>query len=360
MSEVSQSYIKGRKFSMVGNDETRDLDHFIGVGAVAHFEKRLAEFYDAKHAVCMASATTALFSLGLALELRDADFITSPLSFGGSVAPWLLLGNRAMYADVDPVTLTIDPARVEKHLVTCDTRAILAVDLYGYPSYTEGLRRIASDLGLWYIADAAQAFGATRGGKPASYLADAVVLSFNSQKALAAGEGGCIITNNTDLYERLVWHSQHPLRQKRELGVGIYNEFSFNGRIHPAAAVSGLAVFERALEQVAEYQDLCLEALAALERERLVEPERLSDLDIRPSFFAVTVRPTSDAIDCVRCLSGHGIEASTHRYLSSVLYKNPVYLRQFGNQHYLGKPCAVAEEAISRITLSSLRRTRGL
>lgn len=358
MSKVSPDYIIGGKFSMLGNDRRHDLDHFTGGGAVAELEKKLADFYGMKHAICTASATTALFSLGLALELRDADFITPPLNFGGSITPWLLLGNRPIFADVDPVTLTLDPSHVEEQLITNKTRAILAVDLYGYPSDTESLRRAANEFGLWYIADAAQAFGAKRGGKLVSYMADAVVLSFNSQKSLAAGEGGCIITDNADLYERLVWYSQHPLRQKRELGVGIYNEFSFNTRIHPAAAVSALASFDGALLRVAEYQELCLDALAALEREHLIEPARLSDSAIRPSFFALTTRPTSDALGCVRYLYDHGIEASTHRYLSSVLYKNPVYLHQFGKQHHLENACKVAEEAITRMTLSSLRRAR--
>lgn len=78
-------------------------------------------------------------------------------------------------------------------------------------------------------------------------MADAVVLSFNSQKGLPAGEGGCVLTDNTDLYEQLLWWSQHPLRQKRELGFDIYNEFSFNSRMHPAAAASALRSFDLAL-----------------------------------------------------------------------------------------------------------------
>lgn len=343
---------------MLWDGQSVDLDHFTGVGAVAALEKRLAEFYGLKHAICMASATSALFSIGLALGLQGADFLTSPLNFGGSITPWLLLGNRPIFADVDRVTLTLDPFHVEQCLVTRKTRAILAVDLHGYPSDTVGLRRVAEDLGLWYIADAAQAFGATRGGLPASYMADAVVLSFNSQKSLPAGEGGCIITDNTDLYERLIWCSQHPLRQKRELGLCIHNEFSFNSRIHPAAAVSALATFDRALQLVTEYQDLCFEALTMLESERLIESAGLSNSEIRPSFFAVTANPTGEMDHCVDCLYHHGIEASTHDYLSSVLYKNPVYLQQFGKQHQHKNRCTAAEEAVTRMTLSSLRRTR--
>ncbi|HAB17539.1 MAG TPA: DegT/DnrJ/EryC1/StrS family aminotransferase, partial [Pyrinomonadaceae bacterium] len=126
MSETIDGYIGGGKFAMLGDARSRDLDHFMGVGAVSELESRLAGFYGVKHAICMASATSALFSLALALDLRGADFITSPLNFGGSITPWLLLGNRPIFADVDRVTLTLDPSNVEEHLVTRKTRAILA------------------------------------------------------------------------------------------------------------------------------------------------------------------------------------------------------------------------------------------
>lgn len=341
---------------MLGDDGRHGLDHFAGLGAVAELEKRLAAFYGVKHAVCMSSATTALFSIGLALNLRSADFITSPLNFGGSITPWLLLGNRSIFSDVDTDTLTLDPSCIGEHLVTPKTRAILAVDLFGYPSDTAGLRRIADDLGLWYIADAAQAFGANRNGNPASCMADAVVLSFNAQKGLAAGEGGCVLTNNADLYEQLLWWSQHPLRQKRELGLDIYNEFSFNSRMHPAAAVLALRSFDLALERVADHQELCFEAIAILEDADLIDPTCLSALEIRPSFFVLAARSKHDVQECVNCLLDHDIEAAAAGCLCSVLYKNPVYLRQFKRRHQ--RQCFVAEDAATRMTLSSLRRVR--
>ena len=359
MSKAMVGYITGQKFSMLG-DSGVEFDQFTGLGAIAELEKRLAEFYGMEHALCTSSATTALFAIALALELRSADFITSPLNFGGSLTPWLLLGNRAIFADVDPDTLTIDPNRLKADLITSRTRAVLAVDLHGYPSDTAGLRRVADDLGLWYVADAAQAFGARRNGDPASCLADAVVLSFNSQKGLAAGEGGCVLTNNADLYEQVLWWSQHPLRHKRELGVRIYNEFSFNCRIHPAAAASALRSFDLALERIADYQELCFDALARLEAADLIYPTCLSALKITPSFFSVAARPTSSVEDCMRCLVDDDIEATVTNSLSSVLYKNPVYLRQFRDRRHAASVCPVAEEGINRMTLSSLRRIRSI
>ncbi len=345
---------------MLGDDVQHELDHFTGLGAVRMLEKRLAEHYRMKHAVCMSSATAALFAIGLALDLRRADFITSPLNFGGSLTPWLLLDNRAIFSDVDPDTLTLDASRIGGHRVTRETKAILAVDLFGYPSDSEGLRRVANDLGLWYIADAAQAFGASRNGHPASSMADAVVLSFNAQKGLAAGEGGCVLTNNTDIYEQLLWWSQHPLRQKRELGFDIYNEFSFNARMHPAAATLALRSFDLALERVADYRKLCFDAIGLLEGADLIDPTCLLARKISPSFFALAARPKLDAPERMHCLLDHGIEVATTSYLSSVIYKNPVYLRQFGRRHHALSRCAVAEQAITRTTLSSLRRIRSI
>lgn len=360
MSKAVAGYITGQKFSMLADDARHNLDHFVGVGAVAELEHRLAAFYGMKHAICMASATAALFSLGLALDLREADFITSPLNFGGSITPWLLLGNRAIFTDVDTDTLTLDPSCIKEHLVTPKTRAIFAVDLYGYPSDTAGLRRVADDLGLWYIADAAQAFGARRDGAPASCMADAVVLSFNSQKSLAAGEGGCVLTNNTDLYEQLLWWSQHPLRQKRELGFDIYNEFSFNSRIHPAAAVAALGSFDRALERVADHQELCFEAIRILENADLIDPTCLAALGVKPSFFALVTHPKRHPQQCMDRLLDHDIEVAAANCISSVLYKNPLYLRQFAGRRQAPYRCTGAEDAAARTTLLSLRRIQSI
>ncbi len=125
-----------------------------------------------------------------------------------------MCGNRPRFADVEPGTLTLSGGTVRGHL-TKNVRAILAVDADGVPCDMTSLRRIADEAGVWLVIDAAQSLGARIGEGRASRLADAVVVSFTSRKSVCAGEGGAVLTANRELYERLVWWTQHPFRQRR-------------------------------------------------------------------------------------------------------------------------------------------------
>src|SRR5436190_7634341 len=80
-------------------------------------------------------------------------------TYGASLSGWLLLGNRPVFADIEADTLLLDPGSVRTQ-ITPRTRAILAVDIFGVPSDSAALRRIADEHGLWYVAHAAQSLGA--------------------------------------------------------------------------------------------------------------------------------------------------------------------------------------------------------
>src|SRR5690242_3914128 len=84
-----------------GSDNVSRM-HLSGTGAVAELEERLRTHYGMRHAVCVSSATSGLLGLALALDLRQIEFVTTPYTYGASLASWLLLGNRPLFADVDP------------------------------------------------------------------------------------------------------------------------------------------------------------------------------------------------------------------------------------------------------------------
>ncbi|HSK70191.1 MAG TPA: DegT/DnrJ/EryC1/StrS family aminotransferase [Pyrinomonadaceae bacterium] len=254
-----------------------------GSGAVAELENKIASYYRMKHALCVSNATTGLLGLALTLGLKDSEFITSPYTYGGTVSSWLMLNNSIIFADIEPRTATLNPGEIPQ-IITAKTKAVLAADILGNPSDTKTIRKIADDFGLWYIADAAQSFGAQRDGCPASHLADALVISFTNGKTLFAGEGGAIVTDNSDLYEKLLWHTQHPFRQKRELGLDISNEFSFNGRINPMAAIWANANFEKALKRLKNYQKKCSEVIECLDKSGLTVTADFKAERILPSF----------------------------------------------------------------------------
>lgn len=127
---------------------------------------------------------------------------------------------------------------------------MIDVDIHGNPADCGALRRVADEFDLWLVLDGAQSFGATQRGMPTGADADAIVVSFSWGKPLAAGEGGAVMTRDLSQHQRMVWHTQHPLRHARDIGLGVMNEFAINGRIHPAAAVTADTHFEAALAAV--------------------------------------------------------------------------------------------------------------
>src|SRR5689334_20747949 len=112
----------------------QDLDcQLDGTGAVAALEGKLRDLYQMRFALCVSSATMGLLSIALALDLRNAQFVSTPYTYGGSLAGWLLLGNRPKFADIEPLTLGLDPIATQR-AITPKTRAILASDVFGIPS----------------------------------------------------------------------------------------------------------------------------------------------------------------------------------------------------------------------------------
>lgn len=105
--------------------------------------------------------------------------------------------------------------------LTPGTKAVLSVDYNGTPADSKTIKDFCSTNNLIYISDSAQSFGAFRDNKPGGYFADYIVLSFGPGKSLFGGEGGAILTDDENIYEKIIWLTQHPLRQKKTFG-GIF------------------------------------------------------------------------------------------------------------------------------------------
>ena len=173
----------------------------------AEFGRAWAEFCGCKHGLMVAHGTDAL-RLGLAVVLEQDGFeyggevIVPNFSFIASAIAPLEQRLGVVFVDVDPDTLLIDPAQVEAAIVPGRTRAILPVHLFGQPADMTSLRAIASRHGLRIVEDAAQAHGAAWGDRPVGSWGDVGAFSFQSTKNLSCGEGGALVTNDTELYER--------------------------------------------------------------------------------------------------------------------------------------------------------------
>jgi len=307
-----------------------DTPQLSGAGPVASLEAKLREYYGKRYALCVSNATTGLLILGLALELRNSHFLTTPITWGGSLAGWLILGNHPRFGDVDPMTLTLDSKSLHR-IIAPSTRAILAVDIDGNPSDDRSLREFADQHHLWYIADAAQSLGARREGRPASSMAHALVVSFTAGKTIDAGEGGAIMTDDEEIFGRLVWFGQHPLRQHRE--IGIENQFALNARIHPTAAVLADRGFLASLQRLRTRQKWYLKLAEALNEMGLTETLDFAEGGIEPAFarFTAAWRGRPNELELRSYLAERHWKAELLSGGVSLLVNQPAFEAEYGS-----------------------------
>jgi len=158
---------------------------------VAEFEAELARACETRHAVAVSSGTAALHLAVLALGLQPGDEVLVPAyTFPATANVVALSGLVPVLVDVDPVTMNLDPARIE---VGPRTRAILAVHLFGRPARLEELPELP------LLEDAAGALGARRRGRACGSLGLAACLSFHPRKIVTTGDGGAVTTDDEQL-----------------------------------------------------------------------------------------------------------------------------------------------------------------
>jgi dTDP-4-amino-4,6-dideoxygalactose transaminase len=167
---------------------------------VEAFEASFASYCGTRHAVAVSTGTAALHMALLAAGIGPGDeVVTTPMTFVATVAAIQLTGARAVLADIEPGTRTLDPAAVAR-VLNARTRAILPVHLHGGMADMTALLELADANGLVVIEDAAQAHGAEHGGRRAGSLGDIGCFSFYPGKNLGAcGEGGAVVTDSNDL-----------------------------------------------------------------------------------------------------------------------------------------------------------------
>jgi dTDP-4-amino-4,6-dideoxygalactose transaminase len=171
---------------------------------VAEFEEKFAKFTDAQYGIATSSGTTALFTVYLALGLKQGDEVIVPShTFIATATPFLFLGAKPVFADIEPDTYTIDPADV-KRKITTKTKAIVPVHIYGHPANIQPILEEAKKHNIAVIEDACQAHGATYQNANVGDIGDAAVFSyFPSKNMTVAGDGGMVVTNDTELANKM-------------------------------------------------------------------------------------------------------------------------------------------------------------
>lgn len=178
---------------------------------VKAFEETLADYCDAQYAVVCSNGTAALHCACIAAGFGPGDeVITTPLTFAASANCILYCGAKVVFADVEMDTYNISPESIREK-ITPNTKGIIAVDFTGQPVKHKEIRQICDEYGLIFIEDAAHAIGSLYNGKKVGSLADMTCFSFHPVKTITGGEGGAILTNNNDLYQKLNLAHNHGI-----------------------------------------------------------------------------------------------------------------------------------------------------
>jgi len=210
---------------------------------LVEFETKMAEFVGVKYAIAVNSGTSALHLIIRALGIKDDDeVITTPFSFISSANCILFERARPVFADIDPLTLNIDVNRIEER-ITGKTKAILVVDIFGYPADWDRLEQIAKEHNLKLVEDSCEALGAEYKGRKAGTFGEAAAFAFYPNKQMTTGEGGVIATNNREIADLC--------RSMRSQGRGDGDEWlehqrlGYNYRLSDINCALGIAQLER-------------------------------------------------------------------------------------------------------------------
>ncbi len=200
---------------------------------VEQFERAVARYCRVKYAIAVSSGTAALHLAYIASGIKSGDeVITTPLTFAATANMLVQCGAKPVFVDIESDTLNINPELIEG-LITNKTKAIITVDFAGLPCDYDQVFKIAKKHNLLVIEDACHALGSEYKGKKTGSFSDMTVLSFHPVKNITTGEGGMILTNNKDFYDKLKVFRNHGIVKKPENGRWYYEieEPGFNYRI---------------------------------------------------------------------------------------------------------------------------------
>jgi perosamine synthetase len=311
---------------------------------IDRFEEQIAELVGAPYAAALSSGTAGLHLLCKIAGLGPGDeVITSPLSFVSSANCFLLEGATPVFADVDPVSLNLDPDAVEA-AVTERTRAIVAVDMFGYPCELDELRTIADSHGLALIEDACESLGAEYRGRPLGAHGPAAVFAFYPNKQMATGEGGVVTTHSEEEWQLLRSLRNQGRTYDSQGGWFHHVRLGMNYRWTDVQAAIGLAQLEK-LDRILELRAAAArrygELLAGLDG---VEVPAADDADHRRSWFVYVVKLDAelDRAVVMDALRREGV--ATAEYVPCI-HLQPYMRERFGFGENL---CPVAEDTAAR------------
>ncbi|HIJ71355.1 MAG TPA: DegT/DnrJ/EryC1/StrS family aminotransferase [Planctomycetes bacterium] len=296
------------------------------------FEKALAKYTGRKHGVAVNSGTSGLFLCAKALGIGPGDeVITTPFTFIASATPIMMAGAKPVFVDIDPVSLNIDPAKIEKK-ITEKTRAVLPVVIFGNPTGLDEVCRIAERHNLPVIEDSCEGLGSILAGKRVGSFGTMSVFGFYPNKQITTGEGGMILTDDDELADTCI--SLRNQGRSRMGGWLAHERLGYNFRLSDINCALGIAQLNRLEEFIEKRRNVAkmYQQLLA-DEDRLLVPQEPPDC--RMAWFVFVVRlkekhTPSRRDTIIKDMRRRGIQVSN--------YFPPVHLQPFMVQEFGFRP----------------------
>lgn len=307
---------------------------------ITELENKLCKVTGAKYAVACSNGTAALHLACLAAGVGAGDeVITTPITFAASANCALYCGARPVFADINPETYNIAPSSVEK-CITEKSKAVVAVDFTGQSVELDSLLKICKDNGMVLLEDGAHVIGTKYKGVPNGSLADMTTLSFHPVKTVTGGEGGAVLTNNKEYYEKLMLYRTHGITREERLlehpsdGAWYYEQLvlGYNYRMtdmQAALIISQLDKLEMFSKRRKEIVTRYNEAFSKLEG--IVVQKEIPESDTTRHLYILRIKPEKLSIDRKRffealeaenvCCNVHYIPTYYFPYYEKMGYK---------------------------------------
>ncbi|AKB29018.1 Bacillosamine/Legionaminic acid biosynthesis aminotransferase PglE [Methanosarcina siciliae C2J] len=315
---------------------------------IQEFEALIADYIGTKHCVTFNSGTSAQHAALLAYGIKEGDEVIVPsFTFISTANSALFVGTKPVFADIEEETFGLDPDSVLEN-ISSKTRAIMPVHYGGCPCKIQELREVADDYGLILIEDAAEAFGAEINGKKIGSFGEASMLSFCQNKVITTGEGGALVTNSEEIYQKLKLLRSHGRADNTQYfsstQTSDYIALGYNFRMSSLTAALGISQIQKTAEIIKLRRERASYFISRLKKE--VE-NNVHFSEIPKSYFNVYQLFTilADKRDELKdYLAGRGIMTK--------IYFSPVHLTYF-YKNILGYECKLpVTENLARSALT--------
>jgi dTDP-4-amino-4,6-dideoxygalactose transaminase len=295
------------------------------------FEQRTSEYLGVDKFHFVANGTLALQLALRVLDITEGEIITTPFSYVATTSAILWERCKPVYVDIEPDTFCIDPQKIEA-AITKDTKAILAVHVFGRPCDVGAIDVIAKKHNLKVLYDGAHAFGVRYNGRSLLDCGDVSTGSFHATKLFHTVEGGCVITQNQQLSDRLELMKRFGHRRDEHYFLGINAKAS---EFQAAMGLCNLKYIDEIIQRRKQRTHLYDELLPA----SLQPPPIKEDTEYNYSYYPVLFRAEQELLEAVEALNKNDI--FPRRYFYPSLNRLP----------YIKSPrgCSVSEDISKRI-----------